>query len=122
MCDTSFVRSGEAVGNSRQQFQYLSPGALLRHRPILERAAIDEFSDDVLPAFVLSDIVDRKDVRVIQGRCQLRFALKPATCRGVSKGIRQELDRHGSIELGIQRSIYLTHTAQAYKGDDSVVA
>ena len=37
-------------------------------RPVAERAAVDELGDEILAIVDLAGIVDREDVRMIQGR------------------------------------------------------
>ena len=74
----------ESVGHACQQFYDLPPRALLGFRPILQRAAVHVFGDKVLPAFDLTYIVYRQNVRMIERRRRLCFALKPAASGSVT--------------------------------------
>src|SRR6267154_1784610 len=51
MQDARAVGCGEAIGHAQQQSDNRPPGALLGHCPIPEGALIDEFGNQVLPAF-----------------------------------------------------------------------
>ena len=66
--------------------------------------------------------VHRDDVRMIERRSHLRLALKTAAGGGVGQVIRQELDRHGSVERGIRRPVHRAHAALAHKGNNFVRA
>jgi hypothetical protein len=54
--------------------------------------AIDELGDQILRAFELAHIVDCEDVRVVERRRQLCFALEAPAALGVGEPIGQELD------------------------------
>jgi len=81
------VRGAQTVGYHHQHFHDLPPGALVfaswGSGPVFERAAVDVFRNQVLLAFDLTRIVDRKDLRVIQRGRHLRFALEPPAGRDV---------------------------------------
>ena len=70
MQNPGVVRGAQAIGYAHQQFQDFAAGAtvfaLRVFGPVFERAAIDVFRDQVLPAFDLSGIVDRDNMRMIQ--------------------------------------------------------
>src|SRR5437667_2657537 len=52
-------------------------------------------------------------MRMIQRRCQLRLLLESsARCR-IRQLVRQKLDRHRAIQLGVERAVYRPHTARA---------
>src|SRR5262249_39089780 len=60
------------------------------------------------------EIVDSRDVRVIQRCKHFRFALEAVyTIRITREFIRQNLDRHVALELCIARTVDLTHAAAA---------
>ncbi len=46
----------------------------------LDRVAIDELHDDVAEPIDFTDVIDRADVRMIEGRGQPRLAFEPALC------------------------------------------
>ena len=69
------------------------------------------------------DVVNVDDVGVIQGGSRLRLLHKAAFAVGAGSDIRaQDLDGHGPIEMGIERTIHHTHPALAELGIDPVMA
>ena len=88
-----------------------------------ERLAVDQFEDEEQPAVRFVEAVDRTDVRMIERREELRFALEPGEAFGIPRDdIWQDLERHVAIELCIARAIDLAHAARAQSGDDFVRA
>ena len=86
--------------------------ALLQALP--QRLALDELRDDEGPAVELAEVVDDHDVRVVQTRRGPRFLVEAAQPIAVGGELRrQELERHGPIELGVVREIDLAHPAGA---------
>ena len=64
---------------------------------------------------------DRRNVRVIDGRQDLRFALESRkSIRIVGERWRQDLDRDVAIQLGIAGAVDLTHPADSNQGVDPV--
>ena len=61
-------------------------------RPLVERAAVDELGHEVLLTVVLADVVHRDDVRMIERRRHLSFALK-APAAVASTAVAKKLDR-----------------------------
>jgi hypothetical protein len=76
--DAGAVRGGEAVGDACEQLERVAPVALRGVNPILERSAVDELRDEILTIVELAGVVDGDDVRMVQRRGRLRFALEPA--------------------------------------------
>ena len=65
------------------------------------------------------DRVDRRDVRVVQGRERLRFALKSCEAVGIGgEGIRQHLDRDLAAEARVGGAVDRTHAAFTDLGGD----
>jgi hypothetical protein len=63
---------------------------------------------------VFADFMDGADVRVIQGRSSLRFALEAAqSLRVWRKTVGQELQGNEAVELGVLRFIDHTHATGA---------
>ena len=111
--DAGVVRRGEPIGDTGQQLDGLAPAALRSSRPIPERAAVDELGDQILPALELARVVHRDDVRVIERRGGLGFALEAAARGRVGELVGKKLDRDRPIEFGIERPIDHTHAAGA---------
>jgi hypothetical protein len=110
--NSGLVRHGEPIGDAGQQLDRLAP-TVSSSRPVPERAAVDEFGHQVLAALELARIVHREDVRVIEGRSRLCFALEPAAAVRIGERIGKKLDRDRSIEIGVERPVHDTHSAGA---------
>src|SRR5689334_9287666 len=111
MQDTGFVRRCESIGNSGQKFNDLLPASLLRGDPVPERATVNQLSNQVLAAFELSRIVNRKEMRMIQRRCHPRFALEATARTRVRLPLGENLNRNSPIQLGIDGAIDHAHAA-----------
>ena len=86
------MRSCQAVRNTDDQLDDLSPCPHRSGSPLFQRAAIDELGHEILPPVELADVVHRENVGMIQRRCHLRFALEtPAAC-GICQIIGKKFD------------------------------
>src|SRR5262245_18075847 len=101
------------VGHPDEQLDDLSPGPFLSERPLLERAAIDEFRYEVLTPFEFAGIEHSQDVRMVERRGQLRLALESAASACVGQIVGQEFDGDRPIELRVERAIKLAHPSSA---------
>ena len=69
------------------------------------------------------EAVDVGDVRVVEGRQQLRLALEAGEPLGILREVGgQHLDGDVAAEPGVARSIHLAHAAGAERRDDLVGA
>ena len=89
-----------------------------RHRagrdPLRQRLALDELEHERLDVAGLLQPVDRRDVRVVQRRQDLRLALEPRQpLRVLRHRLRQHLDRDVAVELRVPRPVHLSHPARA---------
>ena len=66
--DAFFVRGGEPVATAIAVFDGFTGDQRAVAEQVAKRLALQEFADDVGRAFVRADVVDRKDVRMVQ-RC-----------------------------------------------------
>ena len=93
--------------------------------------AIDEFHDEGLAVGTriaggrhrldTLHAVNRRNVRVVQGRQCAGFALEPCeTLRVADEQVRHDLDRDVAPEPGVARAIHLTHAAGAQHRDDFI--
>src|SRR5262245_14042662 len=121
MQDSGSVGCCEAVGDSDEQLDTLTPGPLFGLNPILQRTAVDEFGDQVLPALELAYIVHSQNVRMIQRRCRLRLALESAAGRRIGQILRKKFDGNRAIQLGIDCAVYNSHPAAADRLDQLVM-
>ena len=72
--------------------------------PLLERWAFDQFHDQI----VRPDIVERTNIRMVQGSYDFRFSLET-----FAEAIRGNLDCHLAIQPGIAGAIHLAHAPSA---------
>ena len=73
-------------------------------QPIGDCLSIDKFKDEKLRSIGFFEIVDRGNIRMIQRRENLSFALESAeTVRVARELIRQDLDRDLAFELRVPR-------------------
>ena len=110
-------------------------GDLLRHRKRLverqgaprdsvgERRAFDQLHHQGVLAAGIFEAVDLRDVRMIEGREELRFAAEPCEAIGiVGDGGQQDLDGHVAIQSRIAGAIDLAHPTRADARRDPVTA
>ena len=85
-------------------------GCVLSGNDVGERRPFDQFEDQRLDAVRFLESVDRRDVRMIERREDLRFALEPRETFGVLREeIRQHLQRDVTIELRVAGAIDFAH-------------
>ena len=78
MHDARGVGGRQTVGHSHQHLHDLPPGAFFRAGPILQRAAINELSDQILAAIKIASVMNGENMRMIERRHRLRLALEAA--------------------------------------------
>jgi len=101
--------------------------SLRRQRPIrddlVQRPAIDIFHGDVPTARLLSNLVDRADVRVVEGRGSARFpeeALSPLViCEEL---VAEEFESNLALELEVRGQVDLAHAARSERLEVFVLA
>jgi hypothetical protein len=119
--DALLVRGREAVRNLNRELDRLAHG----HRSIVQSLsqclAVQQLRDDVWSAVVLSEIVHREDVWVVQSGCGARFLFEAAETIGIG-GERhwQDLDCDIARETRVPRSIHLAHAARSDRSEDFV--
>src|SRR5947208_3347657 len=89
---------------------------------VLQRLAFKELHDDEGTAVLLADVMNRADVRVIQGGSG--SSLAPETIQGLrvaSELVRQKLESDEALEPGVFGLVDHTHPACAQLLDDAVV-
>jgi hypothetical protein len=85
--------------------------------------AFDQFHDEEdLARIDRLQPEQRRDVRVIHTRQDLRLTLEASESLGVvSKSFRQDLDGHVPLEAGVLGAVYLTHAARTEGLGDHIV-
>ena len=115
---------GETVGGLHGDVEKpLRRERFSRRQELAKRLPVYELHRDVGGSFGFADVVDRQDVRVVQGRGRARFLLEALAAIGMGGRVgRQHLDRHVAPEPGVGRAIDLSHPARADRGRDTVLA
>lgn len=121
MDDPALVRRLERLADlSRDRLRLVE-----RHRPsrdaIGECLALHELHDEGGRAIRLFEMVNSRDVRVIQGGEDLGFACEPRDAITIEREVGwQKLDRNVAAKLRVARSIHLAHPASTDGGEDFV--
>ena len=89
---------------------------------MLQRHPVQKLHDDVgLPA-LLSDVVNRADIRMVQGRRRLRLPAKSFQRLPVPRHIlRKELQGNKAVEPRVLSLVHDAHAAPAQLLDDTIV-
>ncbi len=112
----------QSFGRVLQKSQKLSQFRMFTMNLLAQRLAIDELHRDEVRAIGFTNLVDVRDVRMIEGRgrlCLANEAFHPFAIRG-NLG-RQKLQRNFTIEFCVLRQINLTHSARTDFGKDAIV-
>ena len=82
---------------------------------------VDQLHHQRAHALGVLEAVDLRDVRMIERREDLRFALEAGETIGiVGEDVRKDLDRDVALQLRVARAIDLAHAARAERSDDLV--
>ena len=106
-CSVSRVQS---VGQLNGQIQQQLGGERSPRSPLLQRLTFEQLHRDEVLALVLTHIVDGTDVGVIQGGCSSGLAPKTLQDLGITRILRQELERDRASKASI---LGLVHNAHA---------
>ena len=88
-----------------------------------ERFSLDQLHDEKLTVVGVLEVVDDRDVWVIQRSQQLGFALESGDAvRFRCECIGQDLDRHEPLQPGVPGSIHLAHSAGPDEANDFIGA
>ena len=115
------MRGGERIGHLLRDANRFGDRERAACQPFGEGLALDVLHGNEQRAVVLTDFVDRADVRVIERGRRLRLAQQPGVRRGVGAGRgRQHLDGDAAIKRGILAEVHLAHAAGAQRPQDPV--
>ena len=104
------VRLGQAAGDLAREVEQLLDGEASRLEPVLEGLALDQLHRDEARALVLADLVDRGDVRMVEGRRGTGLSFEAAKPPGVVRHLLgQHLDRDLAAEARVARAVDLAH-------------
>jgi hypothetical protein len=112
--DAFLVRRIECVGKLMGDRQGLTKRYRPASHPIGHRFTVDQFKDQRAYAVDVFDTVDGANVRMVERRQQVRFALEAAQPIGiVSEEVWQDLYRDVALESCVPSSIHFAHSADA---------
>src|SRR5262245_55257340 len=121
MNDPLLMSSFESLRNLPCDRECLIDGNRSASDPLRQILAIDQFHDERLDAITLLQAVDVGDVRMIEGREDLRFSPESSKSVGIRRErIRQNLQGIVSVEREVTRSPDLAHPAFANQGGDFI--
>ena len=109
--------AASAAATWPERSRSLLRGSGPRRSEFAQRFAFDQFGDDVGQAVLFADIVDVKNVGVIEGAGGAGLLLKARAAAGVGGHLRrQNLQRDRAVEARIAGAIHLAHAADAKQG------
>ena len=119
MDDALFVSGLQCVSDLAGDGQgFIDRDGSLRD-PIRERGSVHELQHERADAAGLFEAVNMRDMRMIEGGEDFRFALEPREPFGVARErLRQNLQRNVAIQLRVAGAIHLAHAASTdFRGD-----
>ena len=115
------MRGGEAFRNLLEDREGFIDGKRSVRQPLFERLAFDELHDQEEPLRFL-EAVERRDVRMIERRDDLRLALETfLPLRVARESFGQDFDGDLALQLAVASAIDLTHAARSDGRKDLVV-
>ena len=123
MNDPLRVRRVQRVSDLNRQVQQFVCLQRLSGDEALDSLALQILNHDEGLALVFSDVINRADIRVIEGGSCLRFTLEPF--QGLSilgEFLREELQGDGALELGVRGLVHHAHAPAAELLQDAIVA
>ena len=87
---------------------------------LVDAGIFHAFHHKVVDAILLTDVVQRADVRMVQARDGSCLAFEPLLVSGVVGELREDLDSNRALEPCISRTVNLSHSAHAKKGDNLI--
>jgi hypothetical protein len=102
-------------------FQYLLDRERSLIQTVGEGFAFQVFHNQKIDAVLMTDIVERADVRMVQGRNRTCFAFKPLLCVRIGRKMcRKDLNRDRALQPRITSAIHFAHAAGAERRDDLI--
>ncbi len=114
MDDALRMRCFESLDNLSRNRQRIVQRQRALGDAIGERWSLHEFEHERSDSIRLLEAENRPDIRMVQRRQQLRFALESSEAIGiVRENVRKNLECDVAIQIGIEGAIYLAHAARA---------
>jgi len=121
--DSLAVCGGEAIGDSRSDLHHFLPRHARCAEGLPEVLTIQQLSDSVGYSFIGAEIMDGKDVWMIQLGNSLCLSLETCETIGIlSHSLMKHLNRNVPIQPLVVGAVHHPHPAGADLLDDAVVA
>jgi len=121
--DAALVCRIERGGDLDRDLEHLGQTQRTLLETLAQRLALEVFHDEVVDAVVVTDVVQRADVRVVEPRDGLGLALHTLAQRGFLREVRrQNLDRHVAVEPRVAGAVNFAHAPGAEGFHDDVWA
>ena len=121
--DPRLVRRFQRLGDLARDRQRLVQRDRAVPKSIGQRRPLDQLQDEPVDSLAPLQSVDCPDVRMVQRRQDLRFALEPREPVRIGRHRRgQHLDRDVPLQAAVARTIDLPHAASAQRRQDLVRA
>ena len=121
MNDPFAMRCHHGVGDRDGNLEQFRKWQWTPAQALLERLSIEKLNHDEVVTVDAGDVVNRADVRVIQGGNGPRFALKPRAELGiVAEAIRCQLEGDNAVQTGISGFVHFAHAARTCEFEDLV--
>ncbi len=119
--DPLLVCRGEAPGDLNGVIDRLAARERAGAEALAQRLPLEKLGDDIRRAVDRADVVDGRDVGVIQGPGRPRLLFEPPQpIRVLRQRLGQDLDRHLSPEPRVPRPVHLAHPARSEGRNDLV--
>jgi hypothetical protein len=113
----------QPVGHLEGEIEHLACRQGPRTENFSKRFPLDELHYHVINGIDLAYLVDSNDIRMVQGRCRLRFELKaPDSFRVRRRLPEQYFNRNLASELGVSRPVDIPHPTRSQQAEDLVYA
>ena len=121
MDDALPVRGGETPGDLERVVHSLLLSDRTGLEPPAQRLPLEKLHHRVGDPPLRAEVEDGQDVRMRERRDRFRLALEAGQRVGIGgDGLREDLDRHVSVQLLIPRAVDLPHSTGAQRREDLV--
>lgn len=116
------MRRIESVSDFQGDIEKLVEFERMAGDQMLQSDAIEKFHDNKGFAILLANVINCANVRVIEGRCGMRFALEASKgLRIIGYVVRKKFQRDAAMKAGILGSADHAHAAATEPLDNTIV-
>ena len=116
------VKCRDGVHERQQHVERLGHGHGAAQQSLRQQLAFEQFHDQERLSLVFTQLIQPARMRMLEGRGRARFSDEPFRGRGVVALVVEQLHRHATPELAIERLIHVAHTAATERTLDHVAA